>query len=224
MLLDAWIVLKKDLLIEMRTRVVMVQVLPIAGAILIIFGFALGPDNQTLQKAAPGLIWIAIILSCLIAVERSLSIEYPLGRDGLRLLNLDPAGLFLGKALAISIEMIGISFLVVFGSVTLYGSRFNHFTGLLMVVLTCILGSLALSFIGALYGAMSLGSQIRETLVPLLFLPVAAPVLLASTEITAKYLGMTTGSSLKWLGVLIALTISYFAIGFVGFEPLLEER
>ena len=96
---DAALVAGKDLRIEMRTRVATNQVAPFAVLVLVLFGFALDPDSGLLTKAAPGLFWIAVLFCSLLAVQRSFAVEAAdSAQDGLRLSGLDPAGIFLGKA------------------------------------------------------------------------------------------------------------------------------
>ncbi len=75
MLRDAALVAGKDLRIEARSRVALNQVGPFAVAVLLLFGLALGPDRRALEPAAAGLFWVAVLLSTLLAVQRSYAIE-----------------------------------------------------------------------------------------------------------------------------------------------------
>ena len=107
MLRDAALVAGKDLRIELRSRVGLNQVGPFAIAVLLLFGLALGPDRAVLAPASAGLFWVAVLLSTLLAVQRSYAIESAdAARDGLRLSGLDPAGIFLGKAGAVAAQLL----------------------------------------------------------------------------------------------------------------------
>ncbi|HCV34239.1 MAG TPA: hypothetical protein DGF10_06180, partial [Acidimicrobiaceae bacterium] len=66
---DAWLVACRDLRIEARSRVVLDQVVPFSVLVLVLFGFALDADNRTLRTFAPGLFWVAVLLSALLAVQ-----------------------------------------------------------------------------------------------------------------------------------------------------------
>ena len=100
---DAALVAGKDLRIELRSRVVMHQVAPLAVLVLVLFAFALGPDRAPMAQAAPGLFWVAVLFATVLAVQRSFALESADGaRDGLRLSGLDPAGVFLGKTAAVA--------------------------------------------------------------------------------------------------------------------------
>ena len=72
---DAGLVLEKDLRLEMRSRVVMAQVIPFGVLVLVLFAFALDPDRRILGEATPGLFWLAVLFSTLLALQRSFSVE-----------------------------------------------------------------------------------------------------------------------------------------------------
>ena len=156
------------------------QVVPFAAAVLLLFGLALGPDRRSLLPAAAGLFWIAVLLSAVLAIQRSFAVESAdAGRDGLRLSGLDPAGIFLGKGAAVAAQLLVLEAVLTAGVAVLYGVPLG---GGLVLAATCVLASAGLAAVGVVYGVVSSGLRVRETLLPLLFLPVAAPVLLAATK------------------------------------------
>lgn len=222
MLHDALLVGAKDLRIEVRSRVALGQVVPFAAATVLLFGLALGPDRSVLRPAASGLFWVAVLLSCVLATQRSFSIEASDGaREALRLSGLDPAGVFLGKAGAVVVELLGLEALLTIGVTVLYGT---HLTGGLLLFAACIAGTVGLAAIGTLYGVVSSRLNERETLLPLLFLPVAAPVLLGATKAWEAALRGRPGGGGGWLGLLVVVAAVYLAIGVVAFGPLLEQE
>ena len=221
MLRDAALVAGKDLRIEARSRVALNQVGPFAIAVLLLFGLALGPDRQALEPAAAGLFWVAVLLSTLLAVQRSYAIEsVDAARDGLRLSGLDPAGIFLGKAGAIAVQLLVLEAGLTIGVALLYGA---HLTGAFVLIGACAGGTLGLAAIGTLYGVVASGLRTRETLLPLLFLPIVAPVLLAATKAWNAALSGTPGRADGWLDVLAVFAVLYIAIGIVAYGPLLED-
>ena len=107
MLRDALLVAAKDLRLELRSRVGINQVLPFGLLVLLLFGFALDPDSAVLNSAAPGLFWLAVLFTATLAIQRAFAVEIADdNRDALRLSGLDPAGIFLGKAAAIAVQML----------------------------------------------------------------------------------------------------------------------
>ena len=217
---DAALVAVKDLRIELRSRVVLYQVAPFAVLVLVLFAFALGPDPAPMAQAAPGLFWVAVLFASVLAVQRSYAVESTDAmRDGLRLAGLDPAGIFLGKALAIVAQLLVLEALLTAGVILLYGDGV-HSVGTLIG--SALVGTLGLAPVGVLYGALSSGLRVRETLLPLLLLPVAAPVLVAGTRAWQSALGTAAVSQGQWMGLLAVFAAVYLSMGVVLYGPLQE--
>jgi heme exporter protein B len=211
----------RDLRIERRARVVTNQVTPFAVLVLVLFAFALDPDRGVLEQAAPGLFWVAVLFSSLLAVQRSFAIESSDGtRDALRLSGLDPAGVFLGKALAVAGQLLVLQAALAAGIVTLYGTDLGR---PLLLVATSLLATAGLAAAGTVYGILAAGLRVRETLLPLLLLPIVAPVLLASTRAWEAGLASVPGEGWPWLRVLAVFAVIYTAVGIAVFGALLED-
>ena len=224
---DAVLVAGKDLRIEGRSRVTSQQVLPFAVLVLALFAFALDADGEVLRRVAPGLYWIAVLLASMLAAQRSFAVETDdKALDGLRLAGLDPAGIFLGKAAAIAVQLIVLETVLTIGVAILYNSPIRG-SGVVMLVVTCLLATAGLATTGACYGALSAGVRGRETLLPLLYLPVSAPVLLAGSRSMEAALGSTPGLGVgegwPWVRLLGVFGALYVAFGVLAFGSLLEE-
>lgn len=218
---DALLVAGKDLRVEARSRVTTNQVAPYALLVLLLFGFAFDQDRALLTKVAPGLFWVAVLLCSLLAVQRGFAIEAADGaRDGLRLSGLDPAGVFLGKAAAVAAELLGLEVLLGAGIVILFGTDLRDPA---LLVATAVAATAGLAGAGTVYGVMAAGLRVRETLLPLLILPVVAPVLLGATQAWRAALGLSAGGGGKWLGLLGCFALIYLTLGIFAFGPLLEE-
>ncbi|MFT7597176.1 MAG: heme exporter protein B [Acidimicrobiales bacterium] len=229
MLRDAWLVAAKDLRVEASSRVLSGQVLPFGFIVLILFGFGISPDRRVveapdrsvLEQVAPGLFWIAVLLSALLALGRSFAIEAVDGNlDAIKLTGLDPGGLFLGKGLAVALELAALELVLGAGALLLYGAPLEH-VGLLFV--TLVVTTLSIAAAGTLYAALASGLRVRETLVPLLVLPVLAPVLLAATLATEAALFGPASDGWPWAGLLGAFALLYLGAGILSFGALLEE-
>ncbi len=218
---DALLVAGKDLRVEARSRVTTNQVAPYALIVLFVFGFAFDQDQYVLTHIGPGLFWVAVLLCTLLAVQRSFSLEAADGaRDGLRLSGLDGGGIFLGKAAAIAAQLVALEAVLAFGIVVLFGAHLAH---PLLLLTTCALATVGLAAAGTVYGVMSAGLRVRETLLPLLLLPVAAPIVLGATQAWLAAVGLVTGSGWRWLTLLGAFAAMYLTIGVLAFGTLLEE-
>jgi heme exporter protein B len=221
MIRDALLIAGKDLRLELRSRVALNQVLPFALLVLVLFAFALDPDKSVLTEATPGLYWIAVLFSALLALQRAFAIEATDGnRDALRLSGLDPAGIFLGKVLAVSVQLIVLEALLGVGVVVLYTSRID---GWVLLAVTSVIATASIAAAGTLYGVLAAGLRVRETLLPLLLLPVLAPVLIGSTRAFEAALNGSPSEGWPWVGLMSIFASLYVVAGIFGFGPLLEE-
>ncbi len=217
---DALLVAGKDLRIELRSRVALWQVVPFAVLALVLFAFALGPGPAGLRQAAPGLFWLAVLFSTVLATQRSFAIESAEGtRDGLRLSGIDPAGIFLGKAAAIAVQLALLQVVLWAGCAFLFGVRLHT---VWLAVVASALATIGLAAAGVIYGALSAGLRVRETLLPLLVLPVLAPVLLAGSRAWAAALTGPASAGTPWLRILVAFAAIYTVLGVVLYGPLQE--
>jgi heme exporter protein B len=216
----------KDLRIEARSRVATNQVLPFAFLVLVLFAFALDPDRGVLRRAAPGLFWITVLFTLVLGVQRSVSIETADGGgDALRLSGLEPAGVFLGKAGALAVQLAALEVVLGMGVAVLYDAG-SPGAGVALALAAGIAATVGLAAAGTLYGALSAGQRVRETLLPLLLLPVVAPVLIGATrsfEAALGTSGTSTADGWPWVGLLAVFGLAYSAMGLLAFGPLLED-
>ncbi|MGF1595780.1 MAG: heme exporter protein CcmB [Acidimicrobiales bacterium] len=230
MLRDTWLVAVKDLRIELTSRVVTAQILPFGVLVLILFGFAIQPNlrvvgepqRAVIQEVAPGLFWLAVLLSALMALSRAFAVEATDGNlDALRMAGIDPAGVFLGKALAVSAQLVVIELVLGAGSFIVFDAPLVN---PVLLVVTVILATLGVTFAGTLYAAVASGLRTRDSLVPLLVLPVLAPVLLAATLATRDALFADPAvPGWSWAALLGVFAVLYLGVGMLAFGPLLEE-
>ena len=218
---DAVLVAGKDLRVEARSRVGVNQVVPFALLVLIVFAFALDSDRDTLTAVGPGLFWVTVLFSGLLAIQRSFVIESDDdARDALRLSGLDGAGIFLGKAGAVAAQLAVLEVVLALGVVVLYGVQLR---GAVMLLLTCLAATVGLAAAGTVYGIIAAGLRVRDTLLPLLVLPVLAPVLLAAARACEAALAGTPSDGWPWVRLLFVFATIYVTFGVVAFGPLLEE-
>jgi heme exporter protein B len=218
---DAALVAGKDLRLELRSRVTTNQVLPFALLVLLLFGFALDADQPVLDRATPGLFWLAVLFSTLLAVQRSFAVEAADGnRDALRLSGLSPAGVILGKVLGVAGQLLLLEAVLLVGVAILYGTRID---GPLLLLATCLAATAGLAASGCLYAALVAGLRVRDTLLPLLLLPVLAPVLLAATRAFEDALGTVGVNGWAWVNLLLVFAAAYVGLALACAPLLLEE-
>jgi len=217
---DLALVAGKDLRIESRSRVALQQILPFGVIVVVMFAFALDADREFLERAAPGLFWIAVLLAALLAVGRSFSVEEAnRARDGLRMSSLDPGAIFAGKAAAIAVELFVLEAVLGVAVVVLYDVSF---TDVLLLACAAFAATVGLAATGTVYGVLAGGLRARETLVPLLVLPAVTPVMLGGTRAFQAALGLAD-DGWAWVQLLCAFAVLAVSAGIVAFGPLLEE-
>ncbi|MFM8794899.1 MAG: heme exporter protein CcmB [Acidimicrobiales bacterium] len=218
-------VARKDLQVERGSRVVTNQVAPFALVVMVMFAFAL--DNEgILQRVAPGLVWLATLFSMLVVVQRSFAVESADGAlDALRVAGVDPAAIFLGKSVALMVQLFALETVLVAAAFVLYGVEPTAM-GWLEAFVTMVAATVGLGFVGTLYGGLAAGARGRETLLPLLLLPVVAPVLIGATRATEAAFGSggaTVAEGWPWIGLLAVFAVVFGAAGSVAFGPLVDE-
>ena len=218
-------VARKDLRIEWNSRILVNQVAPFAAIVMVLFAFALDNDG-ILQRVAPGLVWLATLFSMLVVIQRSFSVESADGAlDALRVAGVDPVAIFLGKSLALAVQLLVLEALLIFTAVVLYAVEMT-LAGFGLVVVTVLAATVGLACVGTLYGGLAAGVRGRETLLPLLLLPVVAPVLIGATRATESAFGSggaTISEGWPWVGLLAVFAVLFVAVGSVAFGPLVDE-
>jgi heme exporter protein B len=219
------LVAAKDLRIELRSRVLINQVLPFAAIVMVLFAFALDRDD-ILARVAPGLVWLATLFSMLVVVQRSFAVESGDGAlDALRTAGVPAQGIFFGKAVALMMQLVVLEALLFVAAFVLYNSRVDA-GGVVLLVTSALAASCGLGLVGTLYGGLTTGTKGRESLLPLLLLPVVAPVLIGATKATEAALGEGETSMREgwaWVALLVTYALIFAIGGSLAFGPLVDD-
>ena len=214
---------RKDALAELRGRHATVSTLFFSAVVLLLFGFALGPDSARLAAAAPGLLWLAVVFAGMLAVSRLHLMETDDGAlEQLALYPITRRAIYAGKALA------GLAVMVVLGLLVLaaVGILFAVDIGgaWLPLVATVLLGAIGIAAVGTFYAGVTVRLRAREVMLPLLMLPVLAPLLLGAVKATAAALaGDPFGELGAWLQLLAAFDVIMVVAGAATYGYLLED-
>ncbi len=213
----------KDLTTERRSKANFNAVVFLAALMLLMFGFALGPDTATLRTAAAGIVWLTVLFSGNLAFHRSYQVE--LDGGALETLLLYPgarSSIFLGKLLANLVFVLLVELVLVPLAIVLYDIPLTGTVGLVVVVI--LLGTLGFVTLGTFYASMASRSRAREVLLPLLLFPMLIPVLVAAVEGTAALLaGDAMGDSGRWIQLLIAFDTIFLGASILAFGAVIEE-
>jgi len=213
----------KDAIAELRGRHATVSTLFFAAVVLLLFGFALGPDAARLAAAAPGLLWLAIVFAGILAVNRLHLLETD--DDAFEQLALYPVArraIYAGKALGGFAVMLLLG-VVVLGAVgILFAVDIGSAWGPLLA--TVVLGAIGIAAVGTFYAGLTVRLRAREVMLPLLMLPVLAPLLLGAVKATAAALaGDPFGELGAWLQLLVAFDVIMVVAGAATYGYLLED-
>ena len=218
---EIWLICRKDLTIERRARVTLIQIVPTVLLILVVFAFAFDANPSLLGAGAGGLFWVAMLFGGVLGAKRSFDLEAEGGNlDALRLGGLSPAAILWGKAAALAIQLAAVAVFTAAGLVVLFSVTVADW---LLLVAAAVCGTAAFAICGCLYGAMTVGLRSADTLLPLLLIPVAAPVLLAGTRAFDVALGTSADQGWSWTALLAVVLITYVAVGWAAAGPLLED-
>ncbi len=217
------IIIRKDLLIEWRTRARLNALVFFALATLLMLSFALGADTVGLRKNASGYLWLGILFASVLSLGESFRIESENhALDGIRLAPADPRAVFLGKALGNTLMLWLLSLIITPVSIALYDVTVKEGVARLAGVL--LLGSFAISAPGTLYAAIAANARARDVLLPLLLFPVLIPALLASVKATGLVIEGDPMFQLEgWIRLLLGFNVMYWGLGFALFPRVIED-
>ncbi len=212
----------KDLTTERRSKAGFNSVAALAVTILLLFGFALGPDSAAVRAAAPGALWLSALFAGVLAFNRSYQVE--LDGGALEPLLMYPGSrraIFVGKLMANFAFVLLLMTIVILVSLVLFQVEVpSAWARILGVVL---LGSIGLVTLGTFYAAMASRSRAREVLLPLLLFPMLVPVMLAAMQATKALIG---GDLLHeagaWISLLAAFDVIFLMATFLAFEYVIE--
>ena len=189
--------LRKDALLQWRTRAHVVATFVFGSAALLLFSFAVGPNTTALREHAGGFLWLALLQPA------------------------SPVALYYGKALANWAQLALLGCALVPVMVVLYDAAVPRPGALLGVIL---LGTAGLSAPGTLYAAMTTQARARQALLPLLLFPLVVPALLASVKSTSLALGGDPmGQLASWATLLVCFDAVYWALCGLLFARVVED-
>jgi len=216
-------ILRKDLLLEWRSREALTSMGFFSLLVVVLFGFAFQTEKIDPGLQAPGLLWIAFSFSGVLGLHRSFALEREGGcLQGLLLAPVDRSAVFLGKVV-VNLILIGMVEALTYPVFSIL-LRVPILHALPSLALVAFLGTLGFAEVGTLLSAVSSGSRLREVLLPLILYPIWVPVLLSSVEATGLALtGKPLAEGSTWITLLVVYDLVFLGAGLLLFDHLLEE-
>ena len=214
--------LRKDFLLQWRTRAQVAAIFIFGATALLLFSFAIGPNAEALRQHAAGFLWLALLLSSTLTLAESFQSEMEeRALEGLLLLPADARALYYGKALSnwAQLALLGVGLVPVM--VVLYDAATMNVGALLGIIL---LGAAGLSAPGTLYAAMTSQTRAKQTLLPLLLFPLVVPVLLSAVKATSLILlGDPMGQVRSWSLLLACFDLIHWSLCGLLFGRVVED-
>jgi heme exporter protein B len=218
----AGILLAKELRLEFRTRELLTTTVIFALVVVVLFSYVFEPTAAESRRYGPGLLWIAFLFAGSLMLNPSFAREQSNDTlDALRMAPVSSFAILLGKMLANFIYMALAEIVLVPVFAVLYNISLEGVIGRLILVLA--LGTLGLVITGTVFSAVSAHARMRELLLPLLLLPILAPLLIAAVEATASLLADPPELDRTWVLFLAGFDTVFLTASWLLCDYLVEE-
>jgi heme exporter protein CcmB len=220
----AWLVLRKDVAIEAKTREILYTTLFFAVSCVLVFSFAFVKDGRAVEDVAAGILWIAIAFSGTLALGRTFERErYGETLKALLLAPAPRAAIYVGKLFGVVLLLGAAEALLVPLVALLFSAAL--FTKPLLLVGLLATGTIGFCAVGTLFAAMLLRARTRDVLLPILLYPITVPVMIAGVRGTVALLASPPDepTATMWLVLLACFDVVFVTLALWTFEPLMTE-
>jgi heme exporter protein B len=211
---------RKDLRAEIRSRELVNTMGLFALLSVLIFSFALELDRLARQEAVSGVLWVTLVFASILGLNRSLAMEREQGSfDALLMAPISRGAIFAGKLLA------NFSFTLIVGLIMLPLMTLLYNMPVIQpwIVVLLLLGTAGFSTVGTLLAAMTVQTRARESLLPIVMLPMALPVLIAAVRASTALLNDAPLEDwIAWPQIMAVVDLIYLTLCFLLFEYVIE--
>lgn len=215
-------IVKKDILMEMRTKQVINAALVFAVLFVVVFSFTMEIGSNMEQKLSGGIFWVSVAFAGILSFNKTIGSETDNGSfEALMLAPVDKSAVFFGKVISnmlflLLVEVILIPLFLVFYNVNIIGHP--------LMAAVIILSTYAYSLIGTLFSIISVRTSSKEIMMPVLFLPFMVPVIIAAVLATNVFiLGGQIQFSYNWIKLTAVFDVIFTAIIYGIFSLIIED-
>lgn len=223
LLAAAWIVARKDLALEMRTKSAFLSVVVFTVLGIVIFFFAWDATAVTAMDLAPGVLWVTFTFAGLLGLQRSFGVEMQdRAIDALLVAPIERESIYLGKVIANILFVTAVLLIAVPGVAIFYNLPIGRAIGALGPI--ALLAAVGMVTVGTLFSSMTVNTRMAEMLLPMLSLPFFVPIVMASAQASTRLLaGRPLAEAAPWLKLLTAFDIVFAFACTVAYAYTLEE-
>lgn len=224
MLRHAFRIAWKDLRIEIRSKEIFMTMAFFGALLVVIYAFAFPFDMAAVRGSAPGMLWVSLAFTGTIALGRAFDRERE--NDTMRALLLAPVprlSVFIGKALGMTVLILGVAIIVVPLLALWLNAPMFEFP--LELVASVVLGSLGIAVVGSVFAATLLKARSRDVLLPVVLYPILLPLFVAGTKCTAGLIALHPNleTAHYWIGFLGIYDAAFLVLSLWVFESLVIE-
>jgi len=220
----AWLIARKDLRVEARSREMLYTTLFFAVAIVLVFSFAFVRDGKVIENAAAGILWVAVAFSGTLALGRTFERERQ--TETLRALLLAPVertSVYLGKLIGVLGLLVLVEMLLLPFVGFVFQAPLGRAPGLLLAILAS--GTIGFAAVGTLFAAMLVRAESRDVLLPVILYPVTLPALVGGMQGTAAIFALEPNLVIAqtWLSMLVFFDVVFITLALWTFAPVMSE-
>ncbi len=219
-----WLVVRKDLVVEARSREIVYTTLFFAVSCVVVFAFGFVREGRPLDYAAAGILWIAIAFAGTLALGRAFERErHNETLKALLLAPVDRPAIYVGKLVALLVLMAAVEAVIVPLAALMFQAPVLAHPLLLLVLLGT--GTLGFVAVGTLFAAMLVRARSRDVLLPVVLYPMTIPVIIAGVRGTASLFQPEADVAMAraWVGMLVFFDTVFVTLALWTFEPLMKE-
>lgn len=216
-----WAIAEKDVRTELRAKEVVGTMAAFSILAAVVFGLAFDLRVPRPELVVPGILWVIVLFSGVFGLHRSFGSEVDRGTlTGLLLAPVERSAIYLGKVAAnllyfLIVEALLLPALLILFDVSLFRP---------LILLGVILGTVGYVGVGTLFAALTARNRARETLLPVLLLPVLAPLFISGVGLTAVVLdGRSNAEAWPWLSIIGIYDALVYAVAFLLVDVIWEQ-
>lgn len=216
-----WAIAVKDLRAEIRAKEIFSTMAAFSALAIVIFGMAFDLRVPNPVMIVPGVLWVVVLFTGILGLNRSFGAEVDRGSlAALLLAPLDRSAIYFGKMLANLLFLLAAELIILPAILVIF--NVNVFQ--LWILVSLLLGTLGYVSVGTLFAALAANTRARESMLPILLLPVMLPIFMAGVKITALVLdNRGLGDLQRWLMILTVYDLIFITIAFLVFDLIWEE-
>jgi heme exporter protein B len=216
-----WAVAAKDLRSELRAKESFSTMVAFGLLAVLVFGMAFDLRVPEAGMVAPGVLWVVILFTGVVGLNRSFGAETDRGSlAALILAPVDRSAIYFGKVIA------HLTFMLLTEAIILPVVLVIFDINLLQpwIIAGVVLGTIGYVAVGTLFAALSSSSRARESMLPILLLPVMVPIFTAGVGLTANVLdGRVLADFQRWLWLMVGYDLVFIVIAYLLFDLIWEE-